>query len=532
MAGKKIARNSFVEKVEATVRRYALLPRGKTVAVAVSGGPDSVALLEALAALAPQWRCKIAVLHVNHGLRGRESGEDARFVRRLAARYGIAFHGTKLDLGKTSKSSQAVSEEWLREKRYEAIERLARDAGASVVALGHHRDDLAETVLMRFLRGSGPSGLGGFRPRTRRGDLTLVRPLYDCTRDDILKFCKRRGLRWRQDRTNRDTRWLRNRIRHELLPMLEKAYNPRLRDLLADNARWFQEDEAFFEAKARRVLGLSQRKGRSPRSLALATLRTVEPPVLARLFRIWVMAVSGMSLPPTGRQIEELVALVGRPTSRGEVRCAGGVTFFVQSGNLTWRFTASSESPAQGENDDLVACDRIGKTQPPLFRLPAEGVTLLSDLGARHAAPATLLRTEKQQIVSADKRSTFHIEIRRYNRRRQPRSFEKMFRRARSKIQATDLEQYFDADRIEGELVLRNRRPGDRFHPLGTAGSKKLKEFLIDEKAPAPLRPRLILLCDRNRVLWVVGHRICDPVCLTDNTESILCIRIRVSRPH
>jgi len=512
MTGKRIVQDPLVEKIEATVRRHDLLPRHKTVGVAVSGGPDSVALLAALADLAPQWRCRLAVLHVNHGLRGRESGEDVRFVRRLASQYGLAFHATKLDLGKPSKFRPIVSEELLRDKRYAAIERLAREAHAAVVALGHHRDDLAETVLMHFLRGSGPAGLGGFRPQTTRGSLTFVRPLYDCTRAEILAFCRRRGLRWREDRTNRDVRWLRNRIRHELLPLLEKTYNPRLRELLADNARWFQEDEAFFESRARELLGLSQRKSSPPKLLSLAALRAIEPPVLARLFRIWVMAVTGLALPPTRRQIEDLVALIERPTSRAEVRCADGVTFFKRDNALTWRRpTSCNDDLAQLETEQLVA-SRGNNTQPPFLRLPAEG--------------RTLPHTGRCAIALADRRTALRIEFRRYNRRRQPRLFNQAFRRARSETRSTDLEQHFDADRIEGPLILRNRRPGDRFHPLGAVGSKKLKEFLINLKVPAELRSRLLLLCDARSVLWIVGLRTADFARLTNRTENILGVQV------
>jgi len=518
VADKKTARDPLVQKVEATVRRHNLLPRGKTLAIAVSGGPDSVVLLAALAEIAPRWGCRLAVLHVNHGLRGRESGEDAHFVRRLAARYEFAYHAAKLDLGKTLKSRQIVSEGLLREKRYEAIERLAHEGGAAVVALGHHRDDLAETILMHLLRGSGPAGLGGFRPKSHRGDVIYIRPLYDCTRTEVLEFCERRGLRWREDRTNRDKRWLRNRIRHELLPMLEKTYNPRLRDLLADNARWFQEDETFFEARAREVLGLTRRKGRPPKSLSLAIVRAAAPPVLARLFRIWIMTATGLSLPPTAKQIEDLIALIQRPTSRGEVRCAGGVTFFVQSDVLTWKPTMPNKSLAQSEEDHLP-CYRPGQTHMPLFRAAPAGEQL---------PPAGM-----HKIVSADRRTILQIGVRRYNRHRQPRLFERAFRHACSETHATALEQCFDADQIEGPLVLRNRRSGDRFHPLGAAGSRRLKEFLIDAKVPAGLRSRLLLLCDDEKILWAVGLRTADPVRLTDSTENILRVHIRVhNRPR
>jgi len=512
MSDRKVLQDPFIRKVAETIRRHRLLPRGRTVGVAVSGGPDSVALLAALAGLAPQWRCRLAVLHVNHGLRGRESGEDARFVRRLALQYGLAFRATKLDLGKPSKSRPIVSEELLRGKRYAAIERLARESGATAVALGHHRDDLAETVLMHLLRGSGPAGLGGFAPKSQLGRMTYVRPLYDCTRAEVLEFLQRRRLRWREDRTNRDTRWLRNRIRHELLPTLEREYNPRLRDLLADNARWFRADEAHFEAQARKILGLSLRKGRLPRSFPLARLGKMALSLLARVLRVWIMAVTRSKLPPPGRQIEELIALIERPTKHGEVRCAEGVTFVVRDNNLKWRRPMAGKSARAQSKKGALALEH-GGNRYPLVCLPRQGRRLP-------------VKTHCETI--AMRGQTVRLELRCISRTRSPARFDQALARARSRTRAGDLEQYFDADRIEEPLILRNRRPGDRFHPLGAMGSRKLKELLIDVKVPAPLRSQLLLVCDAKTVLWVVGLRTSQSARLTHRTRNILSVAVRI----
>jgi len=517
------ARDPFVEKIAATIRRHDLLPRGKTVGVAVSGGPDSVALLAALAELAPRWGCRLAVLHVNHALRGRESGADQRFVRRLAARYGLRFRVGNLGRLRAYRKilkMGGATEEFLRTTRYAMFDLLAGETGASVVALGHHRDDLAETVLMHLLRGSGPAGLGGFRATSQLGHVTFVRPLYDCTRAEILEFCKRRGLSWREDRTNRDPRWLRNRIRHEILPMLEKEFNPRLRELLADNARWFRQDEDYFEARAREALGPWPRGKRAPESVALKALRALDLPVLARLFRIWVMAATGQSSPPPARQIEDLVELVRRGDSRRHVRCRAGVTFYVERSKvICWRPPIPGQPFFRPEKGEETAA---AKDQPPLLRLAGERELLREGKCKIPAAPTR---------QSAEPSRVIELKLRRWNRRRQPKLFEQTWMHAFCGTKAADLTQYFDADQIEGALILRNRRSGDRFHPLGAPGSRKLKEFLIDFKAPARLRDRLLLLCDGRKVLWVVGLRTAHAPRLTDKTKNILSVRINFAKP-
>ncbi|MBM3335712.1 tRNA lysidine(34) synthetase TilS, partial [Candidatus Sumerlaeota bacterium] len=425
------------------------------------------------------------------------------FVRLLAAQRGLRF-GLKNLKGDPSfrlatKGSDKPSEQLLREARYRALDQLAGETGAAVVALGHHRDDLAETVVMHLLRGSGPAGLGGFRPKTDRGRVTYVRPLYECSRAEILEFCRRRGLLWREDRTNRSRRWLRNRVRLDLLPLLEEQYNPRLRDILADNARWFQENEAFFESMARKALGLSRSRQQPPSALSLERLRGMELSVLARVLRIWVMAATGELYPPSGRQIEVLLELIAHPQGKGRVLCAGGVVFYCEGGRL--RCERSKSARSAGIAGWVATTSQESKSLPsraalPLFCLPAA-----------------------------------RLDLRRYNRDHQPRLFERARRRALDKTNATDLEQYFDADQIEGSLVLRHRRVGDRFRPLGAPGERKLKQFLIDCKVPQEWRDQLLLLCDARGILWVVGVRTGDRARLTAKTTNILRVRVKFERP-
>jgi tRNA(Ile)-lysidine synthase len=510
-----ILHDPLVRRVEATLRQSDLVPRGKAIGVAVSGGPDSVALLKALVALGPRQGWRLVVLHVNHTLRGRESGADQRFVRALARRHRFPFRTQKIDYGGTGATPpHDVSEERLRTLRYSLLCRMAKESGTGAVALGHHRDDLAETVLMHLLRGSGPAGMGGFKAKSRMGGVDFIRPLYDCTREEILAFCERRGLRWREDRTNRDTRWLRNRVRHELLPMLEASCNPRLGDLLADNARWFQEDEDYFEAKACEALGLEGRKRRAPRSLPLEALRALAPPVLARLFRIWVKAATGHDVPPSGRQVADLIELTRRRPGRGEVPCSPSAVFCVQGDRLTlWqpdrpgeRFPRPDEEPPPGRGD---------ATQPLVFSLPPGGETLPSE--GRH------------EVLAPDGETALHIELMRRSRSRLPEGLESTSFPSNGESLAAGLTQYFDADRIEEPLVVRHRRPGDRFHPLGARGGKKLKDFLIDQKVPVALRRCVVLLGDQRRILWVVGKRICHPARLTGATQTVLCVRMSVA---
>ena len=200
--------------------------------MALSGGADSAALLDLLSRL-PGYNLHLVAAHLNHSLRGVESDADEEFCRLLAARYAIPFEARRIDVRRVAEESRLNLEDAGRRARIELFDEIRIKYGATAVALAHHGDDQAETVLMRLLRGSGMTGLSGMAYRNARG---YVRPLLDITRPDIEQYLRGRGLEWREDASNSDTAYLRNRIRHQLLPLLEE-YNPDIRALLLQRHR-------------------------------------------------------------------------------------------------------------------------------------------------------------------------------------------------------------------------------------------------------------------------------------------------------
>lgn len=222
-----------LDRVEATVRKFRMFSHGDRVGVAVSGGRDSVCLLDVLARLAPKWRLRLSVLHVHHGLRA-ESDEEEAFVRELAARYGLDCLVDRPRLGEGNVEEQA------REARL----RFFAASGCDRVATGHTLDDQAETVLFRILRGTGLTGLAGIRPVAG----VLVRPLLEIRRAEVHGWVEAHALPYREDATNSETRFARNRIRRELLPQLEREWNPRLTEILAGMASAASLEDAFLDA--------------------------------------------------------------------------------------------------------------------------------------------------------------------------------------------------------------------------------------------------------------------------------------------
>lgn len=232
-----------------------MLPADVRVGVAVSGGRDSIALLDVLGMLAPEFRIECVVLHLNHRLRGTESDDDERFVRDVAAQRGLRFLSRAVDLGQASGNLEQAA----RQARHQFFAEAMRECQLARVATGHTRSDQAETVLFRFLRGAANTGMAGILPITREG---LIRPLLECSREEVARFADSRQLAWREDSSNHHRRFSRNRLRHDLIPQLKSEWNPRLDSVLSHSAAVAQEEEAYWAQEVARVLPsllLSQR---------------------------------------------------------------------------------------------------------------------------------------------------------------------------------------------------------------------------------------------------------------------------------
>jgi tRNA(Ile)-lysidine synthase len=314
-----------LRKVASSIRRHSLLGVDEPVLVAVSGGPDSVALLYALIELGVGTR-RVGVAHVNHHLRGRDSDRDQAFVARLAERLGCELHAVDARI-----SGRANLEERARDARYHALLGIAAREGFRRIATGHTLDDQAETVLHRLIRGTGTGGLGGIHPKRVDG---VIRPLLDVSRAEVLVYLRKRKVRYRVDRSNAAGRFTRNRIRRRLLPVLERDFNPAIRVALARLADVSRDDEAVLEA-------LAERRARTGavRGLECSRLRRAPPALQRRMIRHWLADARGGLRAIELHHVERLRDLV---VEHGEGKSAslpgGAVTR--SRGRLHWNLRA------------------------------------------------------------------------------------------------------------------------------------------------------------------------------------------------
>lgn len=285
--------------------------RGGSLVVALSGGPDSVALLDGLLTLQGEFGLRLVAAHLDHGLRA-ESAQDAAFCASLCTRLGVPLVTGRVDVAGRARTDRQGLEAAARRARYAFLRRVAREHGLRTIALGHTRDDQAETLLLHLLRGAGRTGLAGMRPR--RAD--LFRPLLSASRAEVLEHLHARGLEWRQDASNDDPRFLRNRVRHELLPVMEARFNGQVRAALARAAGLLADEDRLLEQRARRLCRAAQLAAGDGLELRLAPLRRASLPILRRALRLSLRRAGGLR-GTAAVHVERLARLVRAPAPSG-----------------------------------------------------------------------------------------------------------------------------------------------------------------------------------------------------------------------
>lgn len=447
-----------------------------TCLAAVSGGPDSVALVAALSELAPDFNLELGVAHLDHGMR-EASADDAKWTADLAGRLKLPLFTERADVPALKKRDKLSLEEAAREARYAFLERAALDWGATFVATGHTADDQAETVLFRIIRGTGMAGLAGI-PRSRTisdqsPHVELVRPMLACTREEVLEFLAARKLDYLTDETNFDVdSQARARIRHELLPELAANYNPDIRAALtrmAERAAVLQDIVMLSACERLREHFDHLPAGTEEISLPLALLE--EPHAVAlEVLRLVATHITGRSTWDRARLAAAARELPGAGVGK---RFELGELVAVRDYEHVIVRRAGAERTSQGGWEGPVAIP--GETE----------------------LPTGVLRVER--VARAD----FDLAV---------------FCKTKSAN-----EEVFDARLFtQEEPVCRTRLPGNRFHPLGADGERKLKEFFIDAKVPQAARDSVPLLVLGGEILWVVGHRLAEKARVSDGAAELI----------
>jgi len=492
---------SVQRRVERAVRdaaeRHALWPDGATLLAAVSGGADSLCLLGTLLALRDHGPASVApggvvVAHLDHGLRGESGAADAEWVRSFCNGLGLRTIVERTDVPAIASAEGRSREDAARRARYAFLRRVAAQVGAQRICTGHTLDDQAETVALHWLRGAGLEGLAGMAQL--EGE--IARPLLTISRADTEAYCAARGWQPRQDETNADPRYLRNRVRRELLPALE-TYNPQIRRTLARNADLIRADEAYLEEQVDAIWERCA-VGRRPGALVLSRRTLAEAPdaLRRRVVRRACWALAGRDHGPESGHILAVDEALRRPSSGNRIDLPGGIELTISYDTVELRL-----------GPERLGRPGRGTTEHPL---PVPGSVELPELGWRVRAwrselPPGLDDGEQPAAAALPPfaRHGTHAEV-----------------------GHAETRAYLDADAVGEPLTVRTWRPGDRFQPMGMSRSKKLQDFFADAKVPRELRHRVPLVTDPGGIVWVGGLRPDERARVTEATRTILVLQL------
>jgi tRNA(Ile)-lysidine synthase len=466
---------SMEQRILLFIKEHQLLKTGQKLVVAVSGGPDSVCMLDILVKLHRKLGIELLIAHLNHQLRGADSDADARYVADVAARLGIPAVIESRDVDAYRHRHRLTLEEAAREVRYSFLAEVARFAGTGMVAVGHTLDDHLETILMHLIRGSGTRGIRGLLPVSRwssgAGGIIVIRPLLDISREETAAYCDRNRLEPRTDASNYSLAPLRNRIRHELLPQL-REYNPGIAGALLRTARLAADDLAFIDGEVGKTRKKVSRKLKNAITFDKKPFRALPPSVQRHLLRTSIESLLGTIKDVEAAHIEEIMNLLDKPSGK-KTLLPCGLAFTVEYD----RYLLAPDSAALSPYPVLR-----GET-----RLNLPGVTSIPGWEIR----AGVIRPPVKAGTS------------------------------------DEFTACFDFAETGDVLFLRSRRPGDCFQPLGMSETKKLNRFMIDEKIPQSWRTRIPIVVSPSRLIWVVGYRIDDGVRVTPDTASVLRLAFR-----
>lgn len=458
---------TYLQQIRRFIRHHEMLLGKERVLIAVSGGIDSMALLDIMVRLAPTMKLELSVAHFDHGLRGEESQADATFVVEQAKLRGLKSYVGRGDVKRLASLQNLSIEESARKARYQFLTRVAKKHEYSVVLTAHNANDNAETLILNLMRGSGVSGLAAIPPlRLLTDGVIVARPLLGTERREIEAYAEEVGLEWREDSTNASMKHTRNRVRHELLPMLE-GYNPGIVGTLNSTAEIMRGLEQYLS----HAVDLAIRKvvvEKTPENvqLNLGHLKHYLPAIQAEIVQRTVSKT--FDIPPISYgAIERTLSLIWKETgSKAEL-----------GGSLS----------AVRDRDTLsIRCE-----PPPV--IPVE----------KAFQPGATVQTEYGTLTT------------------------EVMERANVRFTRNSSIEFVDMEKISGNLTLRTWREGDRFRPLGLGGEKKLSDFLVDVKVPLDRKREVLVVADGDKIVWVCGMRLDDRFKVEPSTRTALRLEMR-----
>lgn len=459
----------IINKVRDFIIAHQLIQSGEHVLAACSGGPDSLALVDILRKIRPEFGFQLAVAHVDHMFRGKASAADAQFVRDYCLRHGLTCFSTAINVPQYLLEQGGSSQNTSRKLRYEYLREVAQTWGNAKIATGHHRDDQAETILLHLFRGSGGAGLSGMHAQADR----IIRPLLSLTRQEIEEYCQQHALEPRQDLSNLSPNYLRNKIRLHIIPQLEVAVGSSVREPLCRVGQILADEQDFLNESVQAIWPNLTRETPDATCVYTEPLSKLHIALKRLIFRLLIEKKQGNLTGITFQHVEKLIEMADSWPVGSKFDLPGG-----------WR--------AEREYDAIqvrrrAACSVWQGIAPPGVQLLIPGETVVRELGIR-------VRTTVQSCLPQHDDSATAV---------------------------------FDLAALQQPLFVRSRQPGDRFSPCGMQGEKKLKDYFIDKKVPRGLRDQVPVFSDSSGIIfWLGGLRGSRQAQTTAATTEYLVLQI------
>ncbi|NMA86779.1 MAG: tRNA lysidine(34) synthetase TilS [Tissierellia bacterium] len=453
------------EQVLNNIREYNLIENGDNVVIGLSGGPDSMALLYVLLEI-EEIDFNIHIAHVNHGVRGKEALADEIFVEKLAKKLNLPYYSIQVNMNQYAKDKGISSEEAGRKLRYGFFHEILRKIGGGKIAVAHNKNDQAETLLMRIFRGTGIDGLRGMDFISE----DIIRPILNIHRAEIEKYLDDRNIETRLDKTNLEPIYNRNKVRLELIPYIEENFNPNIINTLWRTSRIATIDSDFLEKYTEKSYNnMMKKKGKHSIILNREDFLKEEQSIQQRIIRNSIIDINGSIQGITERHIISILEL------------------FIE-GNTGKSINLVDNLIARTNYEEIIIeKKRDLEKKDYLYEIPIDDIIYIEALGLK-------ITTE---VIPANNIDYNNID---------------------------NFTKYFDFEKINGKLYIRNRKAGDRFTPYGMIGSKKIKDYFIDEKVSKDKRDEIPILIDKNNIIWVIGYRISDLYKITEGTKKVLRI--------
>jgi tRNA(Ile)-lysidine synthase len=474
----------FEKKVAGFIKENGLFGSADKILLAVSGGADSTALLYAMCAIKTGNALSGDVLcaHINHQLRGTESDDDEAFVIAQANKLNLAVITRRLDVRGFARKNKLSIETAARKLRIESLLDIAQANNCKWIATAHQKDDNAETIIQRLIRGTGFRGLAGIWPlRAFVGGISFVRPLLCVRRDEIIEYLSKRNLKWRVDRTNDDCSYRRNYIRHRLLPALQQQCVGSIVEQLAELAQSAQKFYSLVCNSTEKIWSQLSDCTADNVTLDLKNFSTQTPAVKVEIVRRSLAYLGGGERDLTHRHYERVLQLARQKTTGRQIELPDGFIVWREYGNLNFARRMGNDA-VKKHIDETIELQVPGQTQFGCFSIEAI-------------------------ILEVDKKK-----------------FEK-FKQEKSKFI-----EWFDLDKINLPLVVRFRLTGDKFWPLGLAREKRVSKFLTAARAPEEIRKKVLIIADSEKIIWVWPVRISERVKVTETTRKVLQLQVNSSR--